>query len=68
MIRGKPKQPNAKIAAHASGDSQAADAFPGVTDQAKKAIIDCSHSKNGVAEHVGAYWWTHPGAVFARYK
>ena len=36
MIRGKPKQPNAKIAAHASGDSQAADAFAGLTDQAKK--------------------------------
>lgn len=39
-----------------------------VVDPTKKTIIDCSDSKNGVAEHVGAYWWNHPGAVFARYK
>ena len=41
-----------------------------VTDPAAHKILDCSQSQNGVHEHVDllAHFWTHPGAIFVRYK
>ena len=41
-----------------------------VTDPSTHTIIDCSQSQNGVHEHVDllAHFWTHPGAIFIRYK
>lgn len=34
---------------------------------ATKEILDCCESKDGVHQHQGSYWWTHPGAIFLKY-
>lgn len=42
-----------------------------VADPAKRTILDCSSSRNGIAEHDGGYFWRRAAkgqALFVRWK